>query len=66
MAEEKKDEVSLKSQIRVLKAGIKEERKKSAQLTEDVKSLNEKLVQSEEYTHILVRNKRESCRTTSL
>ena len=51
----KKEEADLKKQIKVLKAGLLEERKKNTQATEDMKALMDKMQKMGEMTNELVR-----------
>ena len=50
----KKEEMDVKKQAKVLRAALKEERKKTEQLTGDVKALREKLARLEEYNNEIV------------
>jgi len=52
--ETKKEEMDVKKQLKVLKAAVKEERKKNTQLSEDIKNINEKLILANEQISQLV------------
>ncbi len=53
-SETKKEDVDLKKQVKILRAAIKEERKKLSQLTEESKTLIEKLTRANEQVIQLV------------